>query len=409
MGSLLASRPLEVIAIDFTTLEKARDGREKVLVITDVFSKFTVAIPTKDEKALTVAKVLAKEWFQKFGPPLRIHSDQGRDFEAAIVKDLCRLYGIKRSHSTAYHPEGNGQCERFNRTLHDLLRTLPPEHKAQWPLYIGDLVFAYNTTPHSSTGHSPFYLLYGRDAKLQWDLLIGDEQDMEPIADVDSWVTIHQQRLQSAYSVARRRLEHAAQQRKLWFDKRAKEAPIEVGTRVYIRNRPPGRNKIQDAYKAEVYKVINKKDNIYQIEPSDGLGQIKWVNRQNIRECPKYIERPVKVKRKTLKKRKQKPVSSTNFNNSSDSDGPVILDVDPCYNHGEADDEMQMLSESTDAQTSSEGEAGRDDAIGIPIRRSTRATAGTHRNLYNEPRSVYDQAEVKSQELSEILPKETTV
>ena len=75
MGSLLATKPLEILAMDFTVLEPATDRRENVLVMTDVFPKFTYAIPTRDQKATTTAKVLVKEWFFKYGIPLGIHSD----------------------------------------------------------------------------------------------------------------------------------------------------------------------------------------------------------------------------------------------------------------------------------------------------------------------------------------------
>ena len=75
MGSLLATKPLEVLAMDFTLLEPASDGRENVQVLTDVFTKFTIAIPIRDQRASTVVKTLVKDWLLVYGVPQRIHSD----------------------------------------------------------------------------------------------------------------------------------------------------------------------------------------------------------------------------------------------------------------------------------------------------------------------------------------------
>ncbi|KAL1259055.1 hypothetical protein QQF64_009632 [Cirrhinus molitorella] len=79
MGHLLASRPDEILAIDFTVLEPSSSGVENVLVMTDVFSKYTLAVPTQDQRAETVAQALVNEWFYKFGIPGHLHSDQGRN------------------------------------------------------------------------------------------------------------------------------------------------------------------------------------------------------------------------------------------------------------------------------------------------------------------------------------------
>lgn len=164
MNHLLANRPLQILAIDFTVLEPSK-GKENVLVMTDVFTKFTQAVATRDQKVSTVALCLIQQWFHHYCVPDRIHSDQGRNFEWDIIKQLCKIYDIQKSRYIAYHPEGNGHTERFNRTLHDLLRTLPPQKKKLWPDHLSDVTFAYNLSPNSSTGYSPFYLFFDRKPK----------------------------------------------------------------------------------------------------------------------------------------------------------------------------------------------------------------------------------------------------
>ena len=286
MGHLMASRPREVLAIDFTCLEPARDGRENVLIITDVFSKFTQAIPTRDQRANTVARVLVNDWFYKFGVPSRIHSDQGKSFENALIQQLCQLYGIKKSRTTPYHPQGNGQCERFNRTLHDLLRTLPPNRKRDWPEHLPQVVFAYNTTEHQSTGESPYFLMYGEKPLLPIDFLLGRVQ--EPVrGTVTQWIEEHQRTLRTAYEGARRHMQEAATRRGERHNAKVKDTGLLVNQRVYIKDcNIRGRNKIQDHWNPRIYKILQApEDNgaVYSVAPLDNLGPVKQVHRTLLR------------------------------------------------------------------------------------------------------------------------------
>ena len=235
MGTLLAKRPLEVLAIDFTLLEPSTSGIENALVLTDVFTKYTQVIPTRDQKARTVANVLVKDWFVRFGVPQRIHSDQGRNFESTLVKELCAIYGIAKSRTTPYHPQGNAQVERFNRTLHDRLRMLPNKQKKHWPDHLPELVYSYNCTPHSTTSYSPYYLMLGRDPKLPLDHLLG-----RPSSDDDDqlveYVASHQPRLRDAFRVASRCSENESLKRRTRIDKSANASDLSVGCRVFVVN-----------------------------------------------------------------------------------------------------------------------------------------------------------------------------
>ena len=285
MGSFLAKKPLEVLAIDFTFLEPATDGRENVLVMTDVFTKFTQAVPTRDQKARTVAEVLVKEWFVRFGIPRRIHSDQGRNFESDLIKELCNMYGIKKSRTTPYHPQGNAQAERFNRTMHDLLRTLNPAQKKHWPKYLPELVYAYNATRHSSTGFSPHFLFFGREPKLLFDQLFDDLEDEEGQPDVDEWISLHHQRMRESFELAGVRLEHEALQRQKGRNTKATACDIPLGSRVYIKNHHQGRHKMQDIWNPKPYRVVAKPNpdgHVYTLEPLDEDGLPRNVHRSEI-------------------------------------------------------------------------------------------------------------------------------
>ena len=94
--------------------------------------------------------------------PRKYLTDQGCNFESQLVADLCELMGVQKIQTSLYHLQTNGQCERFNSTLINMLGTLPKEKKSEWKNHVGTLVHAYNCTCNSATGFSPYYLMFGR-------------------------------------------------------------------------------------------------------------------------------------------------------------------------------------------------------------------------------------------------------
>ena len=144
--------------------------------MTDAFTKFSVAVTTNNQQALTVAKALVEHWFHVYGIPSHIHSDQGKSFDNKIIDALCKMYRVERTMTSPYNPRGNLQCKRFNRTMFGLLKTLTKEQKGDWPAHLPMLTFAYNATPHSTPRYQPYELMFGRKAPAPCDNWLGLRQ-----------------------------------------------------------------------------------------------------------------------------------------------------------------------------------------------------------------------------------------
>ena len=159
--------------MDYLTLEQSKGGFQHILVITDHFTRFAQAIPTRNMTAKTTADALFNSFITYYGIPTRIHSDRGAQFEGNIIKELCTITGMTKSRTTPYHAMGNRMTERFNRSLLDMLGTLEPQQKPSWKPHVAPLVHAYNCTRHESTNQSPYYLMFGREPRLPIDLAFG--------------------------------------------------------------------------------------------------------------------------------------------------------------------------------------------------------------------------------------------
>lgn len=376
-GTLQATQPNEILAIDFTVLERASDGRENVLILTDIFTKYSQAIPTKDQRASTVAHALIQQWFYRFGPPARIHSDQGRNFESLLIQQLCRMYGIQKSRTTPYHPQGNAQCERFNRTLHDLLRTLPVTEKRRWPHHLPQLTFAYNTTPHQTTGHTPYFLMFGHHPRLPVDFLIGTGGATSSVDTMEEWVQRHQESVRITQEHVRQRSKEMAQRRNQHHNSKINDAGFEEGQLVYLRHHAHGRNKIQDFWNPCVFRVLRGPSGpaaVYTVAPAVGEGPVRQVHRSEMRDVPDGLRQeaagdiPPAIR--------SGPSSAPPVAEGGDTGDVVVWYVE---------EEPQAVFTPSRAQVSDEEDIPPGD---MPLRRSGRSTAGQHSNPHRLPRTV---------------------
>ena len=112
-----STQPMELVCMDYLSLETSKGGFENILVVVDHFTKYAQAIPTKNQTAKTTANALFNNYFVHYGYPLRLHSDQGANFTGKVISELCKMTGIERSVTTPYHLMGNGVTERFNHSF----------------------------------------------------------------------------------------------------------------------------------------------------------------------------------------------------------------------------------------------------------------------------------------------------
>lgn len=284
---VIVSYPLEVVALDFLTLGRPTDRYQNILVMTDLFTRYAWAVPTKDQTAQTAVHALWAHVIQTFGCPTRLHSDRGGSFESALMYQLCKCYGITKSKTTPYHPAGNGGVERMNQTLLHMLRSLESERQQRWPEYLPELLQAYNNTVHSATGYAPSYLMFGRHLRQPVDLNLGVERD-SPCHNLGGWVKDHHQKLSFAYEMARKKMRAAATQNKRAYDRSARALPLVPGERVWIRDRNrQGQGKLHPGWSSEPYVVVEEVGNtgvVYRVRPEKGGGE-KVLHRNALKLC----------------------------------------------------------------------------------------------------------------------------
>ena len=116
-----AHTPLELVHVNFTSVELTMElnkpsSIKNVLIITDHFTRYALAIITKDQMAKTVTKVLYERFIVVFSALAKLLSGQGANFTSALVEELCTTFGIQKCQTTVYHPQCNGQVEHFHQT-----------------------------------------------------------------------------------------------------------------------------------------------------------------------------------------------------------------------------------------------------------------------------------------------------
>ena len=269
--------------MDYLSLEPSKGNIENVLVITDHFTRYALAYPSKTQTAQATARILWDNFICHYGFPEKFISDQGRNFESDLIKELCKIAGVKKLHTTPYHPQGNGQCERFNSTLCNMLGTLSEEEKSDWKSYLGCMTHAYNCTKHASTTYSPYYLMFGRHPRLPIDVEFGlPKSNSGDNSSKSRYVQKLRRRLNYAFQKATKVANQQASKYKSSYDKSIKGPQLQEKDLVLLKIvAHKGRHKLQDKWEPEEYVVVEQPiagTPVYRVQPVTG-GNIRTLHR----------------------------------------------------------------------------------------------------------------------------------
>ena len=159
--------------------------------------------------------------------------DQGRPLVSEAFRNICATLGIRKLQTTARQPTSNDEVERVNRPLKAMLDALVYANTRWWE-DIDLAVYAYNTTPHSSTGYSPYYLIQCRKPHLPIDLTL-EEACTEAFGTNNEYVDIMEKRGRQAKELTLLNNNTARKQYKKYFDRHINTRPYKIGDQVMMQ------------------------------------------------------------------------------------------------------------------------------------------------------------------------------
>ena len=297
LTNIKVGNPMQLVAVDILgPLPESEARNSYILVAADYFRRWVEAYPIPNQEATTVARKLTDELFFHFSPPEQLHSDQGRQFESTVTAEMCKLLGIAKTRTTPYHPQCDGLVEHFNRTLLAMLATAVQERLFKWEEYLRRLCMAYNTSIHPTTGYTPFYLMFGRQARMPIDIMYGTPTP-QVLSHAEYAERLHQD-LELAYHRVRVHLGHKLCHQKDLYDRKVHGRPYECGDLVWLHSPavPRGQSKKLRRPWTGPFRVVRKlSDAVYRIQHAQAPRQRLVVHFDCLKLCPPDICLPIPV------------------------------------------------------------------------------------------------------------------
>lgn len=230
-----AGAPMEKIHIDILgPLKTTKTGNKYILVMIDQFTKWIELEPLPIQTSDVIAKALVDRFISRFGTPNLIISDQGANFTSQLFLSVCKLLQIAKNRTSPYRPSANGQVERSNRTILQMLRCYIDKQE-EWDEHLQQIASAIRSTQHRQTGFTPNKMMLGREVACPLDLMIGYKGKGREV-DTEEYVASLSSAIIECHRMAREHLQNAQKRQKKDYDVKLNQSTYDTGDVVYEIN-----------------------------------------------------------------------------------------------------------------------------------------------------------------------------
>lgn len=228
-----ASHAFDKIYLDTVgPLDPDIEGYRYILTLQCELTKFVEAYPLKDKQTVSIAKTFVNNFILRFGVPNTIATDRGTEYISAVMEEVCRLLGIQKLVSTAYHHESIGSLENTHKNLGAFLRIQCNDQKETWSHWLPFWCYGFNNTVHSETKYTPFELVFGRHSLIPCRV----SQHIETLYNPDSYPLDLKYKLQVAIQDARNNLILSKEKRKCFYDRSMNNVSYFSGQKILLKN-----------------------------------------------------------------------------------------------------------------------------------------------------------------------------
>jgi len=268
LQTYIVGSPMQKVSLDIAgPFPISKQGNKYILVVNDCYTRWVECYPLPSQDAQTVAHAFVHNFVSRFGVPVSVHSDQGRQFTSDLFKEMCDILGMKKTQTAPFHPAGNAVSERSIKTMMNLIST-NCQNQDEWDKDLPMLTMAYRSTPHDSTGYSPNYAVFGREIVLPIDLQIGVSPTDEP-QPVHTYVQELKERLQRCHLLVSQNLKKSAERQKVYYDMKQRGTRFQLGDAVYRMEKSKKKGlcpKLRDRWKGPYLITKTFGDVLYEVQ-----------------------------------------------------------------------------------------------------------------------------------------------